>query len=614
MKKKAKLFWLSDIHYCHENADIKSKSTYGARKDMIEAYFEKIAQKISDEKPTHIIITGDLAFSGEYDQYVGMYNAILKPYLDLNGNARLIICCGNHDCNRAVIHESKFTDDFLPHITKIDDYDGRKDVKEMLEKVKFDDIEKYKEIIKLSPKEGKRIKRNLDKSDKDSENFNMFNILFSGYQFFYKNYVQKRYNKINSSQVNIKLHFLNDEDNQGLWGVIHDVEYNLIFTILNSSWLAWGNETYKGLLAKVNFNTAFFEYGNLYYDDSTLKQITSVLTNFEESNILSENLVVCLSHHNFSWMSYKSQYYNMHFSDLLSLQDIMLMGHIHVKHYNPTIYRGKTICYEAPQVFDYHIYYAATKDFRKLEESLGFSVFEILQDLSQFTKFSYWLDNGSGSDTIFISRKPEFEWVQTKSVSQEPIKLDKKFKVNVVDISMSYNISSYCCFWAKTVRKVEEYHLPIDDKVYVDTVSLVKEFHYNKNLKYTKSLNDMEFNKAFLLFYEPNVKDTFVVYPKFDFIKEPKKLVEFLHYLIKEINIIKNIHVLFFDFQLLTYICGTNLSSFSEYTAIAQKYFDKVRVATIEDFSQSDNIDTSSISLSGEIIELIRYKEYLIKN
>ncbi|MBK8723855.1 MAG: metallophosphoesterase [Saprospiraceae bacterium] len=229
---QAKILWLSDIHYLH-NEDFIDK----IYKKKINQYFESIRDEIYNKiKPTHIVITGDIVFSAKKEQYDGLYDHILKSYLLDNPKVRLLTCIGNHSVNRDMV--KIFTEKVRQGKTNFWKSENRQN---FISTSKDDDIlNKF-----LNYQEVKNQLANYSINDLVKEK-NLFNLLFIHYIAFYKERVISRIddiNRLNPEEIQI----LNQDRNECKFGVIHDTKYNLIFVTLNSAYLAWGDETYEEL-------------------------------------------------------------------------------------------------------------------------------------------------------------------------------------------------------------------------------------------------------------------------------------------------------------------------------------------------------------------------------
>jgi len=421
MIKEANILWLSDIHFLHGSPYLEKLvgETYSQRNTRIEAYFNSISNHILDANPTHIVITGDLSFSGMEDQYTGMYEYVLEAYLEKHPNVRLICVPGNHSVNRNVI-------------TALGGYVGKKikdigfdlnakktllkDFKNLEVGTSVFDFKKLKEA--LEEVKDKKVKEYIWKNAQDNK-FDLFKSIFFYYQQFCKLHSIPRLE--NLRKMGLISNSAQYERSEGMEGVIFDKEYNLIFVCLNSANFAWGNETYEELL-EPSFNNKYSEYGNLAFSNESLSNIDTTLSDFKEAGMLNENIVIGLCHHPLSWIHYSEQFERDFALPLIFDRiDIMLTGHIHVQHFKPTVYRSKTYIFESPQVLDYHYYSELDVSIvARMAKNHGFSQLCFDTGLQSFTHLPFSLEKSEEPDgkNIFNIRE-EFLWRQEDSKRYE---------------------------------------------------------------------------------------------------------------------------------------------------------------------------------------------------
>lgn len=632
MVKNAKIFWMSDIHYCHDENN-KSKSLNdkvkdSSRKNIIASYFDSIKNRIISEKPTHIVITGDLAFSGEYEQYKGMYNMLLKDYLNSEDGieARLIICCGNHSCNRSIIHDPNFKPDFLKALDGKDlsKYSDKLSVLNELEKIELD-IHRFTDVAKQSVNHGSKLLNKLIEGDvipklKASE------LLFIGYRDFYHDYVQTRFDSINESDPNSnKIIQYEIDNNQGLYGVIHDREYNIIFTVLNSSWLAWGNETYDKLLSNPDSKAEFNEYGNLTYKIDVLGKIQKILTEDLKSQ-LEYNNYICLSHHPFSWMSYDDNYVDNSLNEILELQDILLTGHVHVPHSAPTLYKGKTHWIEAPQIFDYHLYdnqIQASDQYKYLAENHGFSILDLSRGLQSWIWKAFSLSrvvkNSRDIHPFAIGEIPSWQ----ECINKEYEISNRKIPIpNINDLvkktqsDLNWNEYFNFCKYQASARSAQadiSSFLKINkSNCYVCLNSYLESQSYHSSfadLAYRDRINHARYDSKFKLLFDDDVTAIFLTLD-FNFYQEYMQLIDFIVDILKKNTPnIKIMNILFFDFQLIEYFCVDFKSiDINDLDRLIANWFDRIKKAVVD---KCADIDISGISFDERVIRLPQYLKHI---
>ncbi len=635
MVKSAKIFWMSDIHYCHDENNkidsINNKVKNSNRKKGIEIYFDSIRDRIKDAKPTHIVITGDLAFSGEYNQYKGMYERLLRDYFESEDGkeARLIICCGNHSCNRSIIHDTSFNSEFLKALEgkDLNKYSDKLSVLNELEKIELDII-RFTNVAKQSVNHGSKLLGKLTNSN-TTPNLKASELLFLGYRDFYHDFVQPRFESINIRDKDFqKIVQFDIDSNQGLYGVIHDREYNIIFTVLNSAWMAWGNETYEKLFENLKTSSEFNEYGNLTYKIDILGRIKKILTEDLKSQ-LEFNNYICLSHHPFSWMSYEDNYVHNSLNEILELHDILLTGHVHVQHSWPTLYKGKTYWLEAPQIFDYHLYdnqvETSSDHYNYIPKNHGFSTFDLSPDLQfwEWSPYSLSSSDENGSSFHPFDIGAELNWKHLLKYKKKfEIKNLKKTIPSVTDLigndmsAVKWNeYIDYCKYNAKAngaSKGSGEYLRIKNSEYYISLDSYLKNlpiYPSLKGLRYRDSIDEKPYNESFKLMFD-NDKSVIYILPAFNFNHDYNQLIDFITEILSQnSHTVKIIHVLFFDFQLIEYFCtdlGTN--DIAYINRCIASWFDRIKVAVVK---KCDKINISGIAFDEKVIVLPQYIKHI---
>jgi predicted MPP superfamily phosphohydrolase len=515
--KKATILCLSDIHF---------KETYVAEytlKNRFNEYFNSIKEQIQELQPTHIIINGDMVFSGLYEQYIDCYDLLLKPYLSNKKGVRLVIIPGNHCCQRTVplelIKECKKD-------INLDNISTYKDKVELLEKIKV--CLKNKDDLNINKNE----KSNFDWSfveiyhkylkEATTSQPDLTKLIFNGYTNFIKEIVIKRFEEINEKENSILYESYKAAD--GLHGVIYDKEYNLVFACLNSVGYAFGKETFESLTKKRDSESddssrfIFQEYGNLGLGISD-SVVESELDKLNDQNVLSRSAVILLSHVPLSWLDYSTNYNNSSLKAIIDWTDLALFGHIHVS-YNPaTHYRGKAYFFECPQLHDYKTEKLRADEVKtETINSLGFSTFELFENNSSFEHTPYKLKNNnpfhrvSNQNENSSSNKYNFSWEPVEGIDTENKKKGKKYTydktkkviincfdcINQKNNGIPFDFLTKNCDVLKYLN-IESKEQPLDikllyhiaDDIYIDTESLYNYLLGDNLISYPSKFNDI---------------------------------------------------------------------------------------------------------------------------
>jgi len=402
--KVSKVVNLADIHF----RNMPDKGSVGGRRNS--AYFKSIETEICKIKPTHIVINGDMVFSGDFNQYELCYEALLKKYLDSAPHARLILVAGNH-CIQRTIPTTLLSECGIEF----------KDVDLKSHSGKEDLEVKIKEKLEGNASLGKEVLKKLAIANSNigdykdylrGKEFDLFSLLFYSYSQFVVKYVISRFDNINQREEVID--FKSYKDSKGLHGVIYDKEYHLVFACLNSVGYAWGKETFEQIYSSKAemIKILYQEYGNLGLGISA-KSVDNDLDYLAENNVLDQSTVILLTHVPLSWLDYYTNYKNASLDHIMAVTDIALFGHIHVPHFAPTIYRNQTYIFESPQLYDFKF-----DEFEDDEinsnyiQSIGFSVFDFFKNNYNYGHAIYKLTG----ENIFkqIKRKYQFLWKEER--------------------------------------------------------------------------------------------------------------------------------------------------------------------------------------------------------
>lgn len=178
------LLWLSDIHFNNEYTEDKTSDSF---KYFVDSFLEyaNTLNKRKRSKFDYLLISGDIAQSGEKEDYELFKKVILDPLLNvLSNKIKLLIVPGNHDVKRSLA--KGFVNKFLSNSTK---------------RLSFlkEETEDFKGI------------------------FNYYSKAFKDYDVIPSNYSSLKKNNL-------------------LLGYVLDKEKKVLFILLNSSWYSIGDD------------------------------------------------------------------------------------------------------------------------------------------------------------------------------------------------------------------------------------------------------------------------------------------------------------------------------------------------------------------------------------
>jgi predicted MPP superfamily phosphohydrolase len=295
-KKSIKIGWLSDIHY---------KTDFDKNPHM-NAYFDAISRLFKENKIDYLVITGDLAFSGDISEY-----SALETVLKTHFSPYKVVCVpGNHEV------------DWMTY-------------KGILGNVDLDGLRITNEKIASKPTNYRRI--------------------FSAYFAFY-------------SRLNPGATSKHDDFGHGFW---HDESSNVLFLMLNSAWLSFGDEiifnAFDKTLKSFGNGTDSFEKFRAKYGGDALSQASfqsyflNHFANWNEINKIitdSSPTVISLVHHPPSWLNWSEQHGAnsalVKLEDLIQKSHIMLSGHLHVPYIQTSILEDACIHLNTGCLLDYH--------------------------------------------------------------------------------------------------------------------------------------------------------------------------------------------------------------------------------------------------------------------
>lgn len=279
---KVNILWFSDIHYLEKEKQPKDKFF----KSFKSSFIKKCNEINSNEIIDYVIISGDLAQSGEKNEYVTFFDDILKPLFNKLKDAKLLIIPGNHDLTYDYLDKNLY-------LTK-----------------------KNKEYLKIIKKEE----------------------LFKNYTDFFSK-------KINLFSDKMSLGYLNTFYN----GYLIDREKKVIFVLLNSAWLSYSNEILKYYLKnKVSNNDlkddskilkhAIEIYSKTLEQGEQLLALEETFSNYSTLNEFIKNhpdyIVINIKHHPENWLKWEERLSLNEDSFLKLLNDnshIFLDSHEHVR-------------------------------------------------------------------------------------------------------------------------------------------------------------------------------------------------------------------------------------------------------------------------------------------
>ncbi len=335
-----KILIISDIHVHYKFED--DSIVYGKYLSKLVSDFEDLAKSV-----THILICGDLVFSGKPKEFEIFHKTFIEPILIINEDIVCIPVFGNHDVYREAFSEIDWLRKYYNAGNSNSSDAGNSSFKERMkaEKVKFRDAVFGKDLSQF----------NFSK-DVNNRYKHEWLSLSEAYREYFTKYIEKNFYNgsiLNSSRF-VSYGYL---ESNGLVGSLIDNRYGIVFNTLNSAWFAVGSKelfkAYKSVTNVTNFNfdvireNSLWEQGNLNY--LNLPYFNKALCS-EISDDLQKNLVVTLSHHPYS---YCKEGYSIEMQEILENTDFFITGHIHNQPEPVSIHRGKCFHIESPQLFDY---------------------------------------------------------------------------------------------------------------------------------------------------------------------------------------------------------------------------------------------------------------------
>lgn len=329
-----RILWLSDIHF-------KSEYTKkGSAKEEISLYLDKFFTKIeSIEKVSRyriktIIISGDLARSGNRQEYSALYKMLIEPLKrKLNSNVALLTVPGNHDLDWK---SAKNAFKKIVHHYASEEVNKRKKIKPApAERKTLKDFNNLKYAL------GRKNKNSLFSRERKQHFFD----LFKGYSAF-----------LNKHNFNNGLNISGGDSNHHLFGHIVDETNKIIYTLLNTSWFCI-HDFVKYKLRKIKSETErknFIKFltGNEIINEIDLLELaggsydlggqflgTQFLDQQNPLEVLNDvkyhtYAKVTVLHHPFHWLNYNELYTlsgeNTFLHQIAEASDLILTGHEHL--------------------------------------------------------------------------------------------------------------------------------------------------------------------------------------------------------------------------------------------------------------------------------------------
>lgn len=569
MKIIPKILWLSDIHYkVQSDFVIVTKKDYN---NYFELLYNDIANNYADL--THLIITGDIAFSAKPEEYADFYKFFLQKIIKKYPNVAVITLCGNHDTDQTEIYNL---------------IDNKKSEKKNID----------------------ALKKALEKREKDSMNF--FNGDYDDFKNFKINTnhdivkYSEQYRKffLNNIRTNLNNHndridFVTYDNSEGLTGIIYDKLYNLIFIALNSSWYCLGDGNILELFkngSNSNLQSFIYNYEYSHLEIGNIKHLIKQLEDLNNKSILEECFVITAIHHPLPYLSWKLNYeQNSDLNVILKNTNVLLQSHLHTYQDNPSIQNQRFYIFDSPQICDYHI--LTDDDIDKSNNNLGYNVLYIDNEIPKITK------NLHKFKVYKNGLKIDLEFQKEKETNSYDYLLKEKFilRKNVVDsLGDIQEVNTY----------IQKRILNNDNaSVYnIDTIKqLITKFKTKKNLNFTDKT--IEGLKIYYL-VEGNKMSVFPVINSSDTdpIDQLKNKINFsfINQLIKLNKGANYIVVLFFDFYIMDLYIKSNHQNINYTNTI--DYFENVfRLLKHDIFSNEEHSKIENCSLCYEIINLESY-------
>lgn len=336
MEQTIRILWLSDIHYTgtYEEKNLLEKRNKKFL-ETVESYLGQIKMAHpTDNKLHYVILSGDIGFSGEkneYNQFDADIMAPLKTIFDNNGQSPLILACpGNHDVNRnkSSLHKE--------YVKAVDDYVNMP--------------KRQRGGAKEAQLQSAADRENSIRQVEGCKTENKVHDIFKEYS----EYVEKIFNYYTHSTEEYETD--NYQENKFLQGYIIDNKQKLIINILNSAAFSLGDK-FDDLIVEHFLDK--FKTGKRIINHQSFKEFAEeilkvkefcteygrqVIGNYrienqgylKELNRYQHYLVLTFFHHPLSWLQesqkndYSDKFKKTALIQLLQGSDILLTGHEHV--------------------------------------------------------------------------------------------------------------------------------------------------------------------------------------------------------------------------------------------------------------------------------------------
>jgi len=431
----------SDIHY---------KTEYKTD-DHITAYLKSFKDTIiglNDNQPIDaVFISGDIAFSGEGDQYQELKVALRQ---NLPDSIPIFSVLGNHDVNWAYLKDAIGRKKSLENLFSFTE----EDIINELEKTNS----KFKKVFK-------EFRENFD--SKINEEIEPKYLI---------NYCPKSYA-----------------------GYIWFSEFKMLFVLLNSAWYSFGPGVIKDYydemvepLGPDEIKRKFFDFlGEAYSQEGKQSYFFSSFPFSNEiSKILKSNndaRVITLAHHPPSWLKWEEQFTTdpdkRNLSELLSVTDLLITGHLHSPVLPPSLLQNTCFHLSNGPFLDYHYIESnviKTNPIGKFPNN-WFNLIEIDSDSFTCNCFNLKIvPIGKGHLNY------KFEWspiimdtydFKKDNYSEETIVNKKKGKLVKIKLFKPKNLDSLIKSLGSKRKNIFYLPDPSNNKIEIDAVNVLKSSH-----------------------------------------------------------------------------------------------------------------------------------------
>lgn len=340
------ILWISDIHYRFYNEETKPE-LYTKQKKFIETFLAEVKVILEEKKRIdYVILSGDIAFSGDAETYKQFWNDFIDPFYEVVHAAgvypKILTIPGNHDVNWA---EGDFIGEYLSHTTI--------DQKNVFLSEKLPNFEK------LFASYSNSFSNNSTEKDRQSH---------------------KKLLLLEKENTEIK-GLLNSYSDKRLFGFYIDRPNNILFILLNSAWYSLGSKFDK-VIAEHFLNITTYSQSPATLVEKILEtknQLTEyngqiigreLFRSLNLIHFLDNNpglFVVTCMHHPRNWMAWDELYSinvdGLTLNQLLERTNILLTGHEHVPesvkpetineaiHYKAGVFLEDNINHENKEIF-----------------------------------------------------------------------------------------------------------------------------------------------------------------------------------------------------------------------------------------------------------------------